>query len=433
MRWRAQKVIGTPLENILNPDCTFRSNSPFGISNREELFTSLQKASEFFSEPQVVVFDAKKGDGDTLNLRCQLSCWYPLPWRPRIIIPLEVSLSIGGSNALSISHIEEKWDLSAPKIFLEQMLPRWWDVWHVFVSPSPEYPPINVNVAPTSDRVAFTELPETLVAEVMWEGAAKYPGPPVLSAPSFSLFGSLRTTKRNRETFSTVLPIEVQSSRFKDPATGEDMKRTVWVYHVPTHLQSVVLNSEAYLQCSANSAISESCSPAVPILSEGRDYKGDNEEQDELEYQVGFDNLSLLKSVSAGITRGNLTVDDQVMEEYERLQTKSYRYRMLPKRLVAEVALKGEVDGSRIKTALELIKTVLAGKSGEVRGQQHRQTRVGRFSSEAAQTSSSMFGLQLWNTKVCFNKEAQPAMAIYEMQYDRRITKVFVEIEPSTA
>lgn len=418
------------LEKILDPKCTFKSNSPFGISNRQELMISAQNFAEFFSDPQIVVFDAKANDSNSiLKLRCQLSFWYPLPWRPRIIIPLEVDLSINSNDLsngqLSISHIEEKWEISPLEIFTKQMMPRWWDVWHVFVSPTPEYPPICRSVAATVDNVAFAELPETLVAEITWEGSSKFPGPPILSVPSFSLFGSLRTTRKNREGFSTVLPVEVQSSRFTSLASGEDRKRTVWVYHVPSHLQNVVLKDE----CFPSGFGVEWATPSIPIAREDdSDMSVDQEQQDEVEYQVGFDNLSLLKSVSAGQERGNLTISDELLNEFESKQKKSYRYRVLPKRLIAEVELKGEVESAQIAEALGKIRTVL--KNSLVRGQRHR-VAAGRFSSsDAGSSTKGIFGLQSWGTKVCFNKDAQPSMAIYEMQYTRQITKIFVEIEP---
>jgi hypothetical protein len=40
-------------------------------------------------------------------------------------------------------------------------------------------------------------------------------------------------------------------------------------------------------------------------------------------------------------------------------------------------------------------------------------------------------GLQLWNSKACFNMKAEPVMAIYEMQYGYRLTRVHVELEMS--
>lgn len=324
---------------------------------------------------------------------------------------------------MTVTKIDESWGVSAASIFFQQMVPRWWDIWHVFTSPGPEYPPITRRVAPSIDKVEFTSLPETLAMEVQWEGALQYPGPPLTSVPSFSLFGSLKGGRRNREPYFTVLPVEVRSEKFiakeggQGTETGEQKKRSVWVYHVPTHLQALVMDQwEPHLR---NGQGSGGGSPPTPLdYQDGADV-GENtgsEEQDEVEYQVGYDNLNLMRSVSGGTVRGNLTVNEDMMADFERRQSISYRYTLRPKRLIAETSLKGEVDGAKIQTALSQIKAVI-GKSGRFRVK------------PPVPGVSNSFGLQSWATKVCFNSLAQPAMAIYEMQYDGRITKIFLEVE----
>ena len=50
-------------------------------------------------------------------------------------------------------------------------------------------------------------------------------------------------------------------------------------------------------------------------------------------------------------------------------------------------------------------------------------------SSDSTNINDVVFGLLLLGTKACFNLKAEPAMAIYEMQYDQRVTTVFVEVE----
>jgi len=42
---------------------------------------------------------------------------------------------------------------------------------------------------------------------------------------------------------------------------------------------------------------------------------------------------------------------------------------------------------------------------------------------------SPKIGFQLWSCKGGFNMKGEPVMAVYEMQYGYRLTKMYVELE----
>ena len=111
----------------------------------------------------------------------------------------------------------------------------------------------------------------------------------------------------------------------------------------------------------------------------------------------------------------------------------------------------GELDTQKISKALGEIKNSpifstlkYRVKSGNIGGSSSSSISSGRSGSSSSNSGSSsssgttnnpknindaVFGLLLWGTKACFNLKAEPAMAIYEMQYDQQVTTVFVEIE----
>ena len=43
-------------------------------------------------------------------------------------------------------------------------------------------------------------------------------------------------------------------------------------------------------------------------------------------------------------------------------------------------------------------------------------------------SGAPVVGFQMYSTKACFNMQGEPAMAIYEIQFDRRETNVQVEL-----
>ena len=162
-----------------------------------------------------------------------------------------------------------------------------------------------------------------------------------------------------------------------------------------------------------NQAQSDSIETETSLISVEAD------EVDEVDYQVGYENLNIMRGVTGGALRGRVKVDMDSLREFEMKEEKSYRYTLQPKRKIATMDLKGDVDAEKIAKALSMIRnSVFLQKGGGYRVKQ------GQEGSE-----ETVFGLQLWGTKACFNLKGEPAMAIYEMQYDYRVTTVFLELE----
>jgi hypothetical protein len=157
---------------------------------------------------------------------------------------------------------------------------------------------------------------------------------------------------------------------------------------------------------------------------------------DEPDYEVGVNSIGLLNSVTGGTQRGsNVEFDKGKMKEFESFEKKEFRYKIMPRRLIASIDLKGEVTAEMISKTLKKIQETVVSKGKEVFGGRMPRIRKrdldddGNGKSSSASSEEPMLGLQLWNCKGCFNPNAEPAMAIYEMQYQFRMTRVFVELE----
>ena len=401
------------LKSILSPKATWEN--PF-VSTSTELMEGMAQFSNFLEEPSLTVFKISPITANQVEVDYHLSFWYPMAWKPRVIIPGKAIVTLS-SDLTTISSVKEKWEVSIMDVFMKQVLPRFWDVWHVFCSPSPEYPPIKE--IQRVGKVSFVELPQTVCMEVRWSGSSKYPGPPLLAAPSFSLFGALRTSKPKRDPFHTVLPIEVQSGKFKDAESGEDFKRSSWIFHVPTSLQESIMDKAR--------------AETVFSLIDGDladDDEGENPEA-KLDYQTQLsnDNINVMKCVTAGALRGqNVEFDNEMMRDFESKEKKEYLYKIQPARIIAQVDIKGEADPERINEALKLIRAAVESDGRKIFNKDVRM-RSRDFDGSSGENSAPLLGLQLWHSKACFNMAAEPVMAIYEMQYGYRLTRVHVELE----
>ena len=381
------------------------------VSNILEMKKGMAQFSDFFSEQALTVFKIVETSPRQYKVYYQISFWYPILWRPRIIIPGTALIQLS-PNGSSISSIQETWDISITDIFLKQLPVRFWDLWNSFSTPSPEYPPMRTLAQ--VGKVSFVEMPQTVAMEIRWSGPAKYPGPPLLALPGFGLFGFLRTSRPNRDPFYTILPVEVQSGRYMDKNLNEEFKRSSWILHVPTHLQSKI-----YAQ-----ALKETVYP----ISDDEEEESADDLVDEVDYQVGQENSNIMKSATGGAFRGNVTFDEELMRDFESKERKEYVYRILPKRIIAQVDVRGEAAPEKISAALAEIKDVVREHSQRVLGRSGVKMRMRDFDAEAGVEGVPLLGLQLWSCKACFNEQAQPAMGAYELQYNSRLTRVFVEL-----
>ena len=403
----------TQMQNLMSP---IKWQSPVVGNAESDIKEAVKQFSDFFSEPNVVFFHTKQLDSTTSTTRFQLSFWYPTPWRPRIIIPGELIVKRDGDSR--VLSVEEKWDLSLLDIFIKQMLPRFWDVWHSFSSPTPEYPPIKC--IGSAGKVSFVEMPETLVIDVVWKGLASLPGPPLLAVPGFALFGFLKTSRPNRDPFYTVLPVEVESGKFVTPE-GEIMKQSSWTMHVPTSLQPMIVDKVAsgeFYEIQKNSLLTD---------EDTMDLESDLEA--EVDYQVGLENIEVMESIK-GASRGeDVRFDEGLMKRFEDAEYISYRYRSIPKRILATIDIRGDPTSEKVTEKLKDLKKVISEEGSRMFGKTVSMKSLDVKNCEGDNDGSPKIGLQLWNCKGGFNHKAEPAMAVYELQYGYRVTKLYIELE----
>jgi hypothetical protein len=435
------------LNKILSVNCTW--GNPF-VNNIADFKESVKQFSSFFNDISIMTFNITLASPNSFEVVYQISFWYPLPWRPRVIIPCKAIINFDEDSEKIIS-VEETWEISLLEIFF-RLFPRFWDSWHVYSTPTPEYPPIKKICA--INGVSFEELPQTVCVEVTWHGPAKFAGPPLLVAPSFSLFGSLRTSKPNREKYLTVLPVEVKSAKYKDLLTYEDMKTSSWIFHVPTSLQEKVID-KAKLE-TVYSLKTSSYETELDISNTRDDL------MDEVDYQVGIEALQILKNpVDTDVIRGDdLELNKKLLLEFQSKEKKEYKYSILPKRLIAKIDLVAdEFEIDKISNAIKKIKNVMNDESTlkklkvntlklksysitntnefdnneqkpklSIHNDERKEKEIENNNNNKKQIITPELSLFLWSTKGCFNSIGEPAMAIYENQYNFRKISVFLEL-----
>lgn len=412
-------------------DAKSRWDNPF-FATMAEAKEALKQFSGFFLDPSVYVFSVTPLGVDRAEVEYQLSFTYPLPWRPRVVIHAKAVVAVS-SDLTRVVSVTEIWENSVFDLFRKQVLPRLWDIWHLFASPVPEFPqPKHLG---QFGKVTFAEFPPAVVYEVRWSGLAKYPGPPLQTLPGFCFIGPLQTSKPNRDPFYTVLPVETNSDSFICPTTQREMKRTSWILPVPSQFQHLV----------AARAREGAVVTIPPSEVEFNDAAVDDEDPDTVDVKVNnLDNVNIMKSVTMGAQRGaSLRFDEALVEEFVQSERTEYRYRVTPRRLFAQVDVKGEVTPAKISSALAEIRSVVRLQGQEILASRIL-TRNGAPATNLALKRRSMdtgraenkddnftpqIGLLVSNCKACFNSQGELAMAIYEIQFGGKLTRLQVELD----
>ena len=82
-----------------------------------------------------------------------------------------------------------------------------------------------------------------------------------------------------------------------------------------------------------------------------------------------MDNISVMKSVTGGKLRGDFDRNIEVVEEFISKERVEYCYRTLPRRVMAQRRLSGDVTPEKVRNAVEEIKmavqtsSVVAGRT----------------------------------------------------------------------
>ena len=147
-----------------------------------------------------------------------------------------------------------------------------------------------------------------------------------------------------------------------------------------------------------------------------------------MDYQVGLENIEVMESIK-GASRGqNVDFDRELMKKFEDAESIAYRYRVIPKRTLATLKIQGDPTSEKISENLRELREVVSKESSKFFGRAVSMKSLDVKSFEGTNDGSPKFGVQMWNCKGGFNSKAEPAMAVYEMQYGYRSTKLYVEL-----
>lgn len=201
-------IEGTPVDSLA--DCPYSTAVQWHSavkSSCEHPLRELEQACQFYRHIDVAVTSCKPLDDGSLEFRWELSLVWPLFWEPRVVIV--------GASALTIANNEivrqlDTFDSDPMTSIALQALPRFWDFYHLGMTPSAEIAPRLKSKSPSLARYSVYELPPRLCLQPgqLDTGNREEGNASIIPNHAFSCV--IKTMGPQRQRYVPATPIEVQ-------------------------------------------------------------------------------------------------------------------------------------------------------------------------------------------------------------------------------
>jgi len=362
--------------------------TPFSKSKSSPL-TQLAESKTFYNKLDVSILSAntiKSGEFNSIvEVRWDIGAVWPNPWEPRVLLTGTSKLTIQEDDdrlvlLKQVDELDGKDSKDVIGALLSQLAPRFWDVYHIGMTPPAEIDP-RFDVPITSNGLAtktsgnksifsqykLSYLPPRLMTEPSLLDTNGRTGRTAQALPNHGFTTAIQTMGRWRTKFVPVSPVEVAISKVGD----RDASEVKWSIPVPPEFAS-----RAVLPL-----------PALEEIDEGDSDKGDDDEN----------GLAIIKDnvVSKSSSRKLAAPPPNPP------QSLKCNYTLRPCRLVATMPYAGNAQDEEVT---------------QLRRQLYQEVveRDGFKPKLNPETNRPQFFFWLNDAKACFTRAGGLGMAVYE-------------------
>ena len=244
------KVVGGSLQQQLNgilyvedampnnPEFTYAPNvvweSPWEVSKDSKTpWDEVKKCLAWYNRMDVAIISAKSTTGGSaVQLRWEISLVWPIFWEPRVILTGTSHLSLQGKTIVKqIDTLDQKDILSA---IAPQLKPRFWDVYHIGMTPSAELSPV-VDETPFLKTYKVYQLPPRLIYQPSVLDDGNREDANAATIPNHCFCDAIKTMGPSRQRYVPTSPVEVQIMK---TSNSEFNNRIVWTIPMSIELQT---------------------------------------------------------------------------------------------------------------------------------------------------------------------------------------------------
>mmetsp|Transcript_21456 Transcript_21456/g.36416 ORF Transcript_21456/g.36416 Transcript_21456/m.36416 type:complete len:561 (+) Transcript_21456:109-1791(+) len=368
----------------------------------------MKASKDFYNKLDVAILSAKTiestADTGVVEVRWDVGAVWPNPWESRVLLTGTSLLNVRDdkdNNIITLLKQVDKLDGNKPSDIVgsltSQLSPRFWDVYHIGMSPSAERDPRLTNLSPSQlstsrgnkgllSSYTLSHLPPRLVTEPSLVDTNGRFGRTAQALPNHGFTTAIKTMGPNKEEFVPVSPIEVSISK----VDGQDGSLIKWTVPVPPEFAS-----KAVLP--------------LPVIEEGEDDEQDNTSNDDALATSSANTPS--KTSSPYSSRGPNTPAP------EDPQSLKCNYSLRPPRLVATLSYAGNPQDEEVT---------------ELRRQLYQQVveNDGFKPKLDPETKRPVFFFWMNDAKACFTRAGGLGMAVYEWRADwAKTNEIGIELE----
>ena len=216
-------------EEIITPNQIYSSNVQWKtlFSRAKESKNPLEELTrslDFYKRLDVAIISAKLdgGSGDAkvekVQIRWEVSLLWPNTWESRVLLTGTSALTVDMEQGLILSQIDildGKEGQDVVQAIAPQIQPRFWDLYHIGMTPSSEImPKLEANLKKGAfSKYSTFEIPPRLVLQPMVDDKGGRLAREAESLPNFSFSSSMITTGPKAARYTTTSPIEVAIRR----------------------------------------------------------------------------------------------------------------------------------------------------------------------------------------------------------------------------
>mmetsp|Transcript_29556 Transcript_29556/g.59670 ORF Transcript_29556/g.59670 Transcript_29556/m.59670 type:complete len:616 (-) Transcript_29556:146-1993(-) len=248
---------------VWKEDSALKWVTPFGKkSGNASPFKELKEATSFYNKLDIAILSGKtiksEGKFSTVEIRWDIGALWPNPWESRVLLTGTSTLTVvddKASNTITVVKQEDRLDGSSPMDVVSslssQLSPRFWDIYHIGMTPSteldPRFDPSSVTsprsssgkLAKLSKKGLFSSyklsyLPPRLVTQPSLLDVNGRSGRTAQALPNHGFTTAIKTMGPNKEFFVPVSPIEVTISKVPgDGSSDGDVGGSLITWTVP--------------------------------------------------------------------------------------------------------------------------------------------------------------------------------------------------------
>ena len=387
-------------------------DTPFPKSNNGggTPLTEMKASKEFYNKLDVAILSAKKiestADSGLVEVRWDVGAVWPNPWESRVLLTGTSTLSIRDdedNNIMTLLKQVDKLDGNKPSDIVgsltTQLPPRFWDVYHIGMSPSAELDPRLTSLSSSQlssskgskgllSSYSLSYLPPRLVTEPSLIDSNGRFGRTAQALPNHGFTTAIKTMGPNKEEFVPVSPIEINISK----VGGQDGSLIKWTVPVPPEFASKAV---------------------LPLpVTEEEEEEDDDEENSSIDEALATSSANTPSTTTS--TYSSRTPKAKAPEAAQSLQCK---YSLRPPRLVATLPYAGNPQDEEVtQLRRQLYQQVI-----ESDGFKPKLDPV---------TKRPVFFFWMNDAKACFTRSGGLGMAVYEWRADwANSNEIGIELE----